>query len=130
MDLMAISIHIPRVGDDIWHVVRWAQQMRFQSTSPVWGMTILRERLFENIQISIHIPRVGDDPVMAVRFRPACIISIHIPRVGDDRCRLMITAVIDSFQSTSPVWGMTIIRRWMSTTGFISIHIPRVGDDG
>ena len=35
-------------------------------------------------------------------------ISIHIPRVGDDRELDEFTDKGELFQSTSPVWGMTI----------------------
>ena len=57
----AISIHIPRVGDDVGN----GQVYTYYS------------------KISIHIPRVGDD--RDLRGRGALRhISIHIPRVGDD----------------------------------------------
>ena len=56
-----ISIHIPRVGDDIRQTRANHKAKEFQSTSPVWGMT--REDWDEGTPyiISIHIPRVGDD---------------------------------------------------------------------
>ena len=57
----AISIHIPRVGDD--------------------SLTLGPD--YERKMISIHIPRVGDDGGAAVRLG-GIDISIHIPRVGDD----------------------------------------------
>ena len=34
-----ISIHIPRVGDDAEKLQEQINEMIFQSTSPVWGMT-------------------------------------------------------------------------------------------
>ena len=34
-----ISIHIPRVGDDIASLTLGPDYEQFQSTSPVWGMT-------------------------------------------------------------------------------------------
>ena len=37
----------------------------------------------------------------------ASFISIHIPRVGDDTEYGFWYAVVYTFQSTSPVWGMT-----------------------
>ena len=56
-------------------------------------------------------------------------ISIHIPRVGDDRRLWTLISAASPFQSTSPVWGMTlpVVSRGGSLA--ISIHIPRVGDD-
>ena len=57
-----ISIHIPRVGDDGCFLGGVALGGQFQSTSPVWGMTDPAERDRRAQTISIHIPRVGDDP--------------------------------------------------------------------
>ena len=57
-----ISIHIPRVGDDAFGVLR------------IDPCDI----------ISIHIPRVGDDACKNDCSAVLNIISIHIPRVGDD----------------------------------------------
>ena len=34
-----ISIHIPRVGDDVCDIGGVDPAAEFQSTSPVWGMT-------------------------------------------------------------------------------------------
>ena len=100
-----ISIHIPRVGDDLDLIAVDTINERFQSTSPVWGMTYTSRVLFSRIRISIHIPRVGDD-TFSQASKPSCRISIHIPRVGDDRKQ-----------------------RFLLREQKISIHIPRVGDD-
>ena len=61
-----ISIHIPRVGDDV-----------------------SAASMLSTHRISIHIPRVGDDFWQAAETARRSEISIHIPRVGDDcgRCR-------------------------------------------
>ena len=79
-----VSIHIPRVGDDLDLIAVDTINERFQSTSPVWGMTQNVADCFSCLDISIHIPRVGDD-----------IASLTL---GPD---------YERFQSTSPVWGMT-----------------------
>ena len=78
--------------------------------------------------ISIHIPRVGDDrrDRSDDRYRD---ISIHIPRVGDDISKALRCYFLASFQSTSPVWGMTRLSIITLRGIRISIHIPRVGDD-
>ena len=78
-----ISIHIPRVGDDVCDIGRIVPDAEFQSTSPVWGMTGRSGRAGNPRRISIHIPRVGDD---------------------SDKWGYGHTT---TFQSTSPVWGMT-----------------------
>ena len=56
-------------------------------------------------------------------------ISIHIPRVGDDSVMDSGLTCVTSFQSTSPVWGMTREDPVTWIPAVISIHIPRVGDD-
>ena len=61
-----ISIHIPRVGDDEESIIEPLTDKKFQSTSPVWGMTTTAMIMFLSFCISIHIPRVGDD-----RYCPA-----------------------------------------------------------
>ena len=56
-----ISIHVPRVGDDVKEAAAMADQTVFLSTSPVWGTTVHRTAGKRLIEISIHVPRVGDD---------------------------------------------------------------------
>ena len=60
--LFLISIHVPRVGDDLQQSIDNSQAFAFLSTSPAWGTT---------------------GPVFATSV--AMVISIHVPRVGDDR---------------------------------------------
>ena len=86
-------------------------RQKFQSTSPVWGMTMRKSKYRTETVISIHIPRVGDDHIMRDCFRDGMWISIHIPRVGDDCGEPANKKETEIFQSTSPVWGMTLRRR-------------------
>ena len=39
-----ISIHVPRVGDDLKQVRQTPKSLTFQSTSPVWGTTLKQVR--------------------------------------------------------------------------------------
>ena len=85
----------------------WMRRIcRFQSTSPVRGMT--RSKVYElpEEEISIHIPRAGDDRALA-RELGLYDISIHIPRAGDDTMPSRCWYLSRVFQSTSPVRGMT-----------------------
>ena len=59
----------------------------------------------------------------------AVAISIHIPRGGDDNHAEDLHHIFFSFQSTSPVRGMTDMDCEITTDKPISIHIPREGDD-
>ena len=79
-----ISIHIPRVGDDHSTCPPTLPPPTFQSTSPVWGMTMPFVKTGTVPPISIHIPRVGDDNPQFIVVSASDEISIHIPRVGDD----------------------------------------------
>ena len=56
-----ISIHAPRVGRDHDKQVDKAQEVKFQSTRPVWGATALVHSFYLLFLISIHAPRVGRD---------------------------------------------------------------------
>ena len=103
----AISIHIPRVGDDERERIAAKNMRSFQSTSPVWGMTATATKTTAAFLISIHIPRVGDDADRSAYRTRISQISIHIPRVGDDYPTAPAALLPASFQSTSPVWGMT-----------------------
>ena len=58
---VAISIHIPRGGDDKLAKTKVSLADLFQSTSPVGGMTYEEDLVGYITQISIHIPRGGDD---------------------------------------------------------------------
>ena len=58
----AISIHVPRMGDD--------------RDPPRQGAA--------RLHISIHVPRMGDDNPSSVEAIRAAHISIHVPRMGDD----------------------------------------------
>ncbi len=79
-----ISIHAPRVGSDTPSSPRSGYLLEFQSTLPVWGATVRVARVLREALISIHAPRVGSD----------CQLKSYMPTNG-------------VFQSTLPVWGAT-----------------------
>ena len=101
-----ISIHVPRVEDDRRGFDWRGRRREFQSTSPVWRTTELR----------IHvIGKAGfqsTSPVWRTTFAPGG------------------WSVVGEFQSTSPVWRTTVKRPVVFFVGrLISIHVPRVEDD-
>ena len=79
-----ISIHLPRVGQDMAAILYRYAQHKFQSTCPVWGRTIDK-----------------------FQYSPDDVISIHLPRVGQDWGYAWTRAEYHQFQSTCPVWGRT-----------------------
>ena len=60
--------------------------------------------------ISIHTPRVGSDCDHRLRGEGDLHISIHTPRVGSDSDFDGYTQNYGLFQSTLPVWGVTLHR--------------------
>ena len=123
-----ISIHVPRVGDDLLdHAFKiyasyfnprppcggrphfsfsFLNKFKFQSTSPVWGTTGVCTKTCVLMRHFNPRPPCGG--------RPFINFYDHLYR---------------PFQSTSPVWGTTITSSLDSHPADISIHVPRVGDD-
>ncbi len=101
-----ISIHVPRVEDDMpsMRIIDWKE--RFQSTSPVWRTT--------PFAVQRAPAKWNFNP------RPPCGGRPNVHGWRGQRQR---------FQSTSPVWRTT--GRYYDTwdSGGISIHVPRVEDD-
>ena len=62
LDVLEISIHVPREGDDTRRRMTGWPCWRFQSTSPVRGTTTVIAAAKQRYAISIHVPREGDDP--------------------------------------------------------------------
>ena len=104
---LRISIHIPRVGDDVHNIFDPLPDFIFQSTSPVWGMTYTANMVYHKVNEFQSTSPVWGMTSRARRSRYKKDISIHIPRVGDDVGGWGLMRSIPEFQSTSPVWGMT-----------------------
>ena len=102
-----ISIHVPRVEDDVNLLRADTAVEQFQSTSPGWRTTFFLAISSASSRISIHVPRVEDDFPNGIGASDECI-SIHVPRVEDDVGE-----------------GGAARKRFI-----ISIHVPRVEDDG
>ena len=101
----------------------------FQSTPPVWVVTCSTGIFNIRYLISIHTTRVGGDPKPHSPSLPLLTISIHTTRVGGDLFCFQPWIFILEFQSTPPVWVVTMYQtrhRWKRQ---ISIHTTRVGGD-
>ena len=169
----AISIHTTRVGGDftlffktdawcyfnphhpcgwwLFHHITAFVTNKFQSTPPVWVVTLIMILLKSILTISIHTTRVGGDtkgvrtaeykikfqstpPVWVVTSRIDdngfwICISIHTTRVGGDASHWHIHQTTSRFQSTPPVWVVTAPYKQPQKVGGISIHTTRVGGD-
>ena len=104
--ILSISIHVPRVGDDGNSSTAYIPCTQFQSTSPVWGTTKEYNDIISSLDISIHVPRVGDD------VQPAGLEWIWgyfnpRPPCGGRPQAVRKQTAREPFQSTSPVWGTT-----------------------
>ena len=108
INLPGISIHVPRMGDDIKSRIYDRRDTIFLSTSPVWGTTQGGFVQVHHGMISIHVPRMGDDDLQLFLAAVVGIISIHVPRMGDDYIYTYAETEAEQFLSTSPVWGTTL----------------------
>ena len=84
-EVMIISIHVPRVGDDEISAV-----------------------IIQKNWISIHVPRVGDDVETLVPIIMQIIISIHVPRVGDDDPQEAAGGTFTHFNPRPPCGGRPV----------------------
>ena len=93
-----------------------ASTVRFQSTHPVRGGTIVAAELIRRFDISIHPPREGWDHKYGW-ISQNYPISIHPPREGWDARYLVSFSIRRRFQSTHPVRGGTIdVKRFLCYT--------------
>ncbi len=129
-----ISIHVPRVGNDISQLTRASVLENFNPRSPCGerpsipkSFTVLlsisihvprvgNDHYNDSAQshlriISIHVPRVGNDLYLIIDIILTRRISIHVPRVGNDLMPSSVTSGFGTFQSTFPVWGTTGTRK-------------------
>ena len=83
-----------------------ADEMKFQSTSPVWRTT--------------HRPRIR---------RVLIAVSIHVPRVEDDDTITTHVPDAKSFNPRPPCGGRLFDSSYLYALMMVSIHVPRVEDD-
>ena len=146
-----ISIHAPRVGRDAacenqypagqhfnprapcgarqHRKLRLLGALRFQSTRPVWGATIVTLDKVAEMTISIHAPRVGRDLSICDAVQFSMLISIHAPRVGRDNSKFPVGAKPKHFNPRAPCGARQHRRAYTQNQSAISIHAPRVGRD-
>ena len=103
--------------------------VRFQSTLPAWGETMLLPTRPIDSKISIHSPRMGRDLKCLSHFLDFRHISIHSPRMGRDPTDTMGLRLYKDFNPLSPHGERRRgIGKWMKKA-YISIHSPRMGRD-
>ena len=146
----AISIHVPRVEDDIRGCKPHCQRRDFNPRPPCGGRRELFVDARDLQQISIHVPRVEDDNVLQGKKSTVQHFNPR-PPCGGRRKKSRGKILTKRFQSTSPVWRTTFRRSeshaylqfqstspvWRTTANtdkehkarVISIHVPRVEDD-
>ena len=103
------------------------EQLRFQSTHPVWGGTMVTNLVsFRAAFQSTHPVWGGTAPTGSGAILTA-FQSTH--PVWGGTCLTRIKQLTGLFQSTHPVWGGTLFSAHFDTSCVISIHPPRVGWD-
>ena len=82
-----ISIHAPRGGSDGRGWDMWGTRLKFQSTLPVGGATVLRDNGIEVAEYFNPRSPWGERRHAQVSGHRLPVISIHAPRGGSDRDR-------------------------------------------
>ena len=103
---LAISIHVPRVGDDRVYREYGADRVNFYPRPPCGG------RLEFAGGVRNGVVFLSTSPVWGTTSRLEFTLSYRL-----------------KFLSTSPVWGTTHVYCTNTSGPAISIHVPRVGDD-
>ena len=105
----------------------YPRQKKFQSTHPVWGGTMVTNLVsFRAAFQSTHPVWGGTAPTGSGAILTA-FQSTH--PVWGGTCLTRIKQLTGLFQSTHPVWGGTLFSAHFDTSCVISIHPPRVGWD-
>ncbi len=123
-----ISIHVPRVEDDLTIRTRARIRSHFNPRPPCGGRPRWKRICSALVWISIHVPRVEDDTAASYTKRRKEGFQSTSPVWRTTNlcyCRWRWRL----FQSTSPVWRTTSKAWGVDTSQFISIHVPRVEDD-
>ena len=83
---MAVSRYFyPRTpcGVRLDFTLMFTESVKFLSTYPVRGTTVIFGCVKRDLCISIHVPRAGYDLQLPL-YSANCGISIHVPRAGYD----------------------------------------------
>ncbi len=150
-EIINISIHVPRVGNDITTSQSAHNRFYFNPRSPCGERLSADKIKYLNQKISIHVPRVGNDKPQKPTISLTQFQSTF-PVWGTTTTSITLVKALNLFQSTFPVWGTTVLLsmmrslviRFQSTfpvwgttrdiklnggVRLISIHVPRVGND-
>ena len=145
-----ISIHAPRMGSDTRQCCA-VGPVTISIHAPRMGSDGSHYHCRRGPEISIHAPRMGSDPFTARRLGKSSYFYPRPPH-GERLLRHLKLCRIETFLSTPPAWGATVVANtqiacniflstppaWGATpqavSGFagqaISIHAPRMGSDG
>ncbi len=125
----AISIHVPRVEDDLRSLICPSVHLYFNPRPPCGGRRPACSLHPRATRISIHVPRVEDDGgenggvLSRVDFNPR-------PPCGGRQLREQPQDLpMTDFNPRPPCGGRLLQPRDISRRAGISIHVPRVEDD-
>ena len=127
---LTISIHVPRVEDDVTAIDCQLKTSRFQSTSPGWRTTYGQNTPKSKAKNFNPRPPGGGRPPTSADFRRRDADFNPRPPGGGRHKQGLSSVRSAGFQSTSPVWRTTkLIYQLIKYPLSISIHVPRVEDD-
>ena len=99
----------------------------FQSTPPTRGATGAGVMRWPGLGVSIHAPHAGGDWDRHPGT-PEWLVSIHAPHAGGDM-RFEPQSLGGTFQSTPPTRGATPYGDFYDNGSNVSIHAPHAGGD-
>ena len=102
---------------------------QFQSTPPMQGATYVYPEPEDYAIVSIHAPYAGSDYCSDCVKRIKERVSIHAPYAGSDEIEAETRMVSKPFQSTPPMQGATNYKRLLFPENNVSIHAPYAGSD-
>ncbi len=124
---IVISIHVPRVGDDISGLRAIFSNSHFNPRPPCGGRLSGLRAIFSNSHFNPR-PPCGGRPFFRAWASSTDDFNPR-PQCGGRRSLAKMGKLRIIFQSTSPVWGTTGGGGGVLLNEWISIHVPRVGDD-
>ncbi len=105
--LAQVSIHTPNEGSDCTNDLKQHGEMRFQSTLPMKGVTLITCTTSPLSMFQSTLPMKGVT-IARSYLRDRDDVSIHTPNEGSDNAIRRRITINVGFQSTLPMKGVTL----------------------
>ena len=125
----AISIHAPRAGSDQTALTNWARMIHFNPRSPCGERPDCVPRHLDRVRFQSTLPVRGATLLECLKVTWHTQFQSTLPVRGATLILFAANQVCYIFQSTLPVRGATRSNLVGSRFWTISIHAPRAGSD-